>query len=334
MAPKKKNNKKNDDWESELGETAPAAAVETPETQDEPAEADAEEEFPAGGLMAMMRKNKKKKKGKQTEDFVEGEDPPAEEEPESLADKAPVEASIDDEFALPDKKSKGKPTPAKPVNTEEEEDEERGADGKIMTKAQKEKAKKEREKQRKKENAAKKKTPAAPAAKAAEVKPIAETKVEETPTSQPAAGGKGKKLPPALAKLQRQQEEIRKREEEKARAIAEEKARLEEIEQQEAEEEQRKKEEREKKKQREKEKIEQQKKDGTYLTKAQREEKLRNEMKLKQMIASGVKVGGLEGGEKKKVVYDNKRKKGGKKNPEEIKVYCHDNIRRSKSNCS
>ena len=36
------------------------------------------------------------------------------------------------------------------------------------------------------------------------------------------------------------------------------------------------------KKQKEKEKIEQQKRDGTYLTKAQREEKLRNEMKLKQ----------------------------------------------------
>jgi len=74
------------------------------------------------------------------------------------------------------------------------------------------------------------------------------------------------------------------------------------------------------KKQKEKEKIEQQKKEGTYLTKAQREEKLRNEMKLKQMMASGVKVGGLEGGEKKKVVYDNKKKKGGRKNPEELKV--------------
>jgi hypothetical protein len=74
------------------------------------------------------------------------------------------------------------------------------------------------------------------------------------------------------------------------------------------------------KKQKEKEKIEQQKKDGTFLTKAQREEKLRNEMKLKQMLAAGVKVGGTEGGEKKKPVYDNKKKKGGRKNPEEIKV--------------
>lgn len=74
------------------------------------------------------------------------------------------------------------------------------------------------------------------------------------------------------------------------------------------------------KKQKEKEKIEQQKREGTYLTKAQREEKLRNEMKLKQMLASGVKVGGLEGEQKKKPTYDNKKKKGGKKNPDEIKV--------------
>ena len=147
MAPKKKTNKKADDWEEE-------ALSETPEanTDDAPAEADAEEEFPAGGggLMAMMRKKQKKKKGKQTEDFVEGEDPT--EEQADLTEKAPAEASIDDEFALPDKKGKGKaaPAPAKPV--EEGDDDERGADGKVLTKAQKEKLKKEREKQRKKEN--------------------------------------------------------------------------------------------------------------------------------------------------------------------------------------
>jgi translation initiation factor 5B len=90
--------------------------------------------------------------------------------------------------------------------------------------------------------------------------------------------------------------------------VAEEKARIEEEERREAEEEKRR------------ERIEQQKKEGTYLTKAQREEKLRNEMKLKQMIAAGVKVGGSETGEKKKPVYDNRKKKGGRKNPEEIKV--------------
>jgi translation initiation factor 5B len=151
MPPKKKNNKKADDWEAELGET-PEPAAGAPETKDETAEADPDDEFPTGGLMAMMRKKQKKnKKGKQTDDFVEGEDPPTEDTPD-LADKAPVEASIDDEFALPEKKGKGKNAPAKPVKDEDDEDDERGADGKVLTKAQKEKLKKEREKQRKKDN--------------------------------------------------------------------------------------------------------------------------------------------------------------------------------------
>lgn len=151
MPPKKKNNKKAaDDLGADLGETAPVANA-TNETKDEPAEADAEEEFPAGGLMAMMRKRQKKKKGKQAdEDVVEREDPPAEEVPD-LAEKAPVEASIEDEFALPDKKGKGKSKTADPPK-QEDDDDERGADGKVLTKAQKEKLKKEREKQRKKEN--------------------------------------------------------------------------------------------------------------------------------------------------------------------------------------
>jgi translation initiation factor 5B len=147
MPPKKKNNKKAaDNWEEDLRETPTTAAA--LETKDEPVDVDAEDEFPAGGLMAMMRKKQKKKKGKQTEDSVEGEDPPAEGQPD-LVEKAPVEASIDDEFALPDKKGKGKSALAKPMG---DDDDERGADGKVLTKAQKEKLKKEREKQRKKEN--------------------------------------------------------------------------------------------------------------------------------------------------------------------------------------
>lgn len=150
MAPKKKNNKKDDDWESELGESAPPTKA--AEFDNEPNEGDAEGEFPAGGLMAMLRKRQKKKnKGKAADDVLEGEDPPTEEQLD-LAEKAPVEASIDDEFALPDKESKGKAAQAKPARPEEDEEEERGLDGKVMTKAQKEKAKKEREKQRKKEN--------------------------------------------------------------------------------------------------------------------------------------------------------------------------------------
>lgn len=320
MAPKKKNNKKqNDDWEAELGETVEPVTAKEPDA--ETAEADPEEEFPAGGLMAMMRKKQKKgKKGKQLEDFVEGEDPPAaDEQPQDdFADKAPVEASIDDEFALPEKKGKGKNAQAKAAKNDEAGDDDLGADGKMLTKAQKEKLRKEREKQRKKEQAAlKKKT--APAGKAAEVeKPVEEVKSVETAPA-PAAGGKGKKLPAALAKLQKQQEELKKREAERAAAIAAEKARIEEEERREAEEEKKREEARALRKQKEKEKIEQQKREGTYLTKAQREEKLRNEMKLKQMIDAGVKVGGGEGGEKKKVVYGNK-KKGGKKNPAEIKA--------------
>ncbi|KAK2626315.1 hypothetical protein QTJ16_004577 [Diplocarpon rosae] len=315
MPPKKKNNKKADDWESELGE--PVSAAPPQDTTDVPAEADAEEEFPAGGLMAMMRKRNKKKKGGQQEDATAGGEEPALEDPD-LTEKAPAEASIEDEFALPGKKSKGKAAPAT-AGKGEDEDDERGADGKVLTKAQKEKLKKEREKQRKKENAAKKKTPAQ-ATKAPEAaKPAPAEKIAEPVTAKAPAGGKGKKLPPALAKLQAQQEELRRREEEKARIAAEEKARIEEEERLEAEEEKRKEEARAAKKQKEKERIEQQKRDGTYLTKAQREEKLRNEMKLKQMIAAGVKVGGADGGEKKKAVYD-KRKKGGRKNPEEAKL--------------
>ncbi|KAH8659091.1 hypothetical protein BGZ60DRAFT_382670 [Tricladium varicosporioides] len=316
MPPKKKNNKKNDDWEADLGEAAKASVPE-PESKDAPAEADAEEEFPAGGLMAMMRKKQKKKKGKQ-EDFVEGEDLQLETQVD-LTEKAPAEASIDDEFALPDKKGKGKGKEASSKAPDiEDGDDERGADGKVLTKAQKEKLKKEREKQRKKENAAKKKT-TTPVVKAPEATKV-EAKIEApASTSKSAPSGKGKKLPPALAKLQAQQEEKRRREEEQARLIAEEKARLEELERQEAEEEKRKEEAKALKKQKEKERIEQQKKDGTYLTRAQREEKQRNEMKLKQMLASGVKVGGLDSTEKKKPVYD-KKKKGGKKNPEEIKA--------------
>ena len=147
MPPKKKSNKKADDWESELGESAAIAPPQ--DNADTPAEADAEEEFPAGGLMAMMRKRQKKKKGGQQEDFVEGEDAPTEEP--DLAEKAPVEASLEDEFALPDKRGKGKAALAKATKADDEDDE-RGADGKVLTKAQKEKLKKEREKQRKKEN--------------------------------------------------------------------------------------------------------------------------------------------------------------------------------------
>lgn len=50
------------------------------------------------------------------------------------------------------------------------------------------------------------------------------------------------------------------------------------------------------------------------MTKAQREEKARNERKLQQMLAAGIKVNALEGEEpKKKPVYDDKKKKAANK---------------------
>ena len=45
------------------------------------------------------------------------------------------------------------------------------------------------------------------------------------------------------------------------------------------------------------------------MTKAQKEEKPRNERKLQQMIAAGIKVGGLEGEEEKKEEKKEKEKK-------------------------
>lgn len=148
MAPKKKTNKKADDWESELGESAEPVADATPAAQEEAEE----DEYTGGGLMAAMKKKAKNKKGKgkPVEDFVEGEDPPAAAEPD-LATKAPEEATMEEEFALPEKKGKGKAAAPAKVVKDEDEDEERGTDGKILTKKEKEKLKKEREKQRKKE---------------------------------------------------------------------------------------------------------------------------------------------------------------------------------------
>lgn len=70
------------------------------------------------------------------------------------------------------------------------------------------------------------------------------------------------------------------------------------------------------KKQREKERIEQLKKEGKYLTKAQKEAKARNEQKLQQMMAAGIKVGGLDASaedNKKKPVYKNQKRNAGRR---------------------
>ena len=135
-----------------------------------------------------------------------------------------------------------------------------------------------------------------------------------------AAKGK-KKLPPQIAALQKQQEEKRKREEELARLEAEEKARLAEIERLEAERAQKEAEAKARRKEKEKEKKEQLKKEGKLLTKAQKEAKEKSELRMQQMLAAGATVAGLdETTEKKKPVYDNRKKKGPKKVDEEARL--------------
>ncbi|TEA11508.1 Eukaryotic translation initiation factor 5B [Colletotrichum sidae] len=322
MAPKKKGNKAraNDDWENELGESiAPAPATADGEAE-QPAE---EDEAAPGGLMATMRKNREKRKKKGIEDTTVPEPTPELESPPSLADKAPEEANMDDEFALPEKKGKGGKGKQAAAPAPKADDDAGDGSGRVLTKAEKEKLKKEREKQRKKEQAAKKKG-GAPAQKGPEpVKAVEQKETSPTPAPAPAPvdekPGKKKKIPAALAMLQKQQEELRRREEEEARLAEEEKARIAEEEKLLEEELKRKEEAKALKKQKEKEKIEQQKKEGTYMTKAQKEEKARNERKLQQMLAAGIKVGPAGEGEekKKKAVYDNK-KKGGRRVQDKI----------------
>ncbi|KAF2683978.1 hypothetical protein K458DRAFT_303506 [Lentithecium fluviatile CBS 122367] len=314
MPPKKKGIKKaQDDWEADLGETvAPQDGAAAEPTPEEPA---AEDDAMGGGLMAALQRRKKKGKKGADKDFVEGEDPTANESgaAEDIVAKAPEEANFDDDdvFAGNFKPKKGKAAEEKAADTTGE-----AQDGapRVKTKAEKEKEKKEKEKQRKKELAAKKKASApakTEAAKPAESKPAAAATPEPTAAPVAPAGGKKKKLNPALAALQKQQEERRRREEEAARLEAEERARIEEQLRLEEEEEKRKAEAKALKKQREKEKIEQLKKEGKYMTKAQKEAKARSELRLKQMLESGgAKVEALDQPvEKKKPVYDDRKKK-------------------------
>lgn len=146
MAPKKKSNKKaDDDWEAELGESiAPANQTEKKEEPQADAAAPEEDDDLGGGLLAALRKNKNKKakKGKPTNDFVEGEDLAS-----TIESKQPEEGTFDEDdvFAGKPKPAKGaaKKEAAKPAESEE--------GGKLKSKKEKEREKKEREKQRKKE---------------------------------------------------------------------------------------------------------------------------------------------------------------------------------------
>ncbi|KAL6860525.1 eukaryotic translation initiation factor 5B [Amphichorda felina] len=317
MAPKKKGNKKaQDDWETELGESIAPAGEQPENGTAENADADDDDAAGAGGLMAMLRKRKEKRKQK---GLPEEEQAETTGEP-TLPPQTAQEANMDDEFALPEKKGKG----GKGKQAPKKADDDVGESGRVLTKAEKEKLKKEREKQRKKEQAAKKKTTGP--AKPEPAKPAAEEKKEASSSpaaaTEPAAeiGGKKKKLPAHLAMLQKQQEELRRKREEEERLKAEAKAREAELDRLEAEEVQRREEQKTLKKQKEKERIEQLKKEGKFLTKAQREEKARNEKKLQQMLAAGVKVGPQEAGEgeaKKKAAYEKKKSRNQQKIDEE-----------------
>lgn len=162
----------------------------------------------------------------------------------------------------------------------------------------------------------KKKT--APAPKNEPAKAAAKTEeAQATPVAAPVeTGGKKKKLPPHLAALQKQQELLRQQREEEERLQEEAKKAAEAQKILDAEEEAKREEARQKKKEREKERKEQLRKEGKLLTKAQKEAKERNEKRMQQMLAAGVgKVAGLQegGAEKKRPTYDNRKKKGGKK---------------------
>ena len=102
----------------------------------------------------------------------------------------------------------------------------------------------------------------------------------------------------------------------------EEKAALAEQRRLDAEEEQKKEEARLKKKEKEREKKEQLKKEGKLLSKAQKEAKERNELRMKQMLDSGVQVAGLDQGQvdKKRPVYEGKKKKGPKKQEDDLEA--------------
>ncbi|KAL4752349.1 hypothetical protein BDW72DRAFT_71930 [Aspergillus terricola var. indicus] len=326
MAPKKKGNRKQEeDWEAELGESIPPAGGDSPAQEEAPGADGDDGEAAGGGLLAALRKNKNKKakKGKPTNDFVEGEDPTQEANGDTdFASKQPEEGTFDEDDVFAGKKSKpikAAPPPSEPA------DEDSGP--RVKTKKEKEREKKEREKQRKREQAAKKKTtePKQPEQKKPEPKKEEPVVAPASPAPAPesAAGGKKKKIPAHLAAIQKQQEALRKQREEEERRLAEEKAAEEARRLQEEEEARKKEEARQRKKEKEREKKEQLRREGKLLTKAQKEARERNELRMKQMLAAGVgTVAGLQKDqpEKKKPVYENKKKKGPKRQDEDLEA--------------
>ncbi|PSR77061.1 hypothetical protein PHLCEN_2v8094 [Hermanssonia centrifuga] len=213
---------------------------------------------------------------------------------------------------------------------------------KVLSKKEKEKLKKEREKAKKKAQAAAKKTtqgdaedlpevaeptPSAPAPQvedqdddegegegaaggASKKKKKKKAKKDDEPAPVPkkkAAGGIGALK--ALMEEKRRIEELQRQEEEKARQAEEEERRREE------EEEKKKEEEKKRRKEKEKAKRELAKKEGRLLTKKQKEEQRAAELRKQALLASGVQIEGLQqqqttGHAPKKVVYNNRKKKG------------------------
>lgn len=170
MAPKgKKGKKQQDDWENEMGEDATTAQVNGGEPEDNPDPKDGvepEDEMGGGGLLAALKKNKdrRKKKGKHDNAFVEGEDiaalangdAPATTD-DALAAKAPEEATFDDNDVFAGNATKKGKAGKSPANVVEDDDDDNDSvasgavGGGVKSKKEKEKEKKEREKQRKKE---------------------------------------------------------------------------------------------------------------------------------------------------------------------------------------
>ena len=320
MAPKGKKGKKaaDDDWEAELGETIAPAGEPTENGDHATNDAAEDDNAGGGGLLAAIRKNKdkRKKKGKVDNDFVEGENPTEAEPVEApdLSAKAPEEATFDDDdvFAgTANKKGKGaKKDAPKPAENSDDD-----AGGGLKSKKEKEKEKREREKARKKDQAAKKKTtaPAPPAETKAEPEKAVKAAPEQVDVPEKEEkGGKKKKVPAHLAAIQKQQEALAKQREEQARLDAEEKAVEEERSRKDAEEESKKAEARERKKLKEKEKKEQLKKEGKLLTDAEKKRQTQQQLRMQQLLDSGAQVAGFaeSSDDKKKPVVDKKKRKG------------------------
>ena len=147
--------------------------------------------------------------------------------------------------------------------------------------------------------------------------PVPDTATAPTPAAAKVDSGKKPKKG-ALAALQKQIEERQRLEAEQTKLAEEEKRAREEEEKLEEERLKKENEAKARKKEKEKEKKQALKEQGLLLTKAQKEAKAKAEARKQQMLASGVKVAGLDDPrEKTKPVYHEKKKKGPNKRAEE-----------------